>query len=92
MPPAAGKLETDMRVKFLADYDYTPSAERRTTFAYFAGQEDTVKRECGEAAIAAGVAQELPAPPKKPLSPAQIKALDGDNDGGAGGSLPKAER
>ena len=81
-----------MRVKFLANYDYTPSAERRTTFAYFAGQEETVKRECGEAAIAAGAAEEIAAPSKKPLSPAQIKALDGDNNGGAGGSLPKADR
>lgn len=84
-----------MRVKFKRDFDYTPSAERRTTYAYFAGQEETVKRECGLAAIKVGVAEEISAPPtqpdKKPLTPAQHKALDHDGDEKAGGSLPKAK-
>ncbi|WP_292085324.1 MULTISPECIES: hypothetical protein [unclassified Brevundimonas] len=30
-------------------------------------------------------------PEKKPLTAAQIKSLDGDRDGNAGGSLPKAK-
>ncbi|KAK0350347.1 hypothetical protein LTR94_029390, partial [Friedmanniomyces endolithicus] len=43
-----------MRIKFTRDYDYTPSGERRVTIAFKAGMTETVKRECGEAAIAAG--------------------------------------
>lgn len=48
-----------MRVRFLRDYDYTPSAERRVTIAYRAGSEHTVKREAGEAAVSAGAAREV---------------------------------
>lgn len=48
-----------MRVRFTHDYDYTPSGERRVTIAYKAGQELTVKREAGEAAVAAGKAVEI---------------------------------
>lgn len=48
-----------MRVRFLSDYDYTPSEERRVTYAFTAGSEVTVKREAGDAAIAAGAAEEI---------------------------------
>lgn len=57
-----------MRVKFTQDYDYKPNS--RTTIGYLAGMEETVKRECGEAAIAAGAAQELPDAGRKPASKA----------------------
>lgn len=51
-----------MRVRFTEPYDYTPSANRRVTYAYAAGAEETVKRECGEAAVKAGKAVEIEAP------------------------------
>lgn len=73
-----------MRIKFLADYDYTPSQERRVTIAYKAGQELTVKREAGEAAIAAGSAEEV-----EPFNGAEPAKFDHDNDGAPGGSKPK---
>lgn len=49
-----------MRVKFLKDYDYTPSGERRTTTAYKAGMVETVKVEAGEEAIRLGYAELSP--------------------------------
>lgn len=52
----------DMRVFFLADYDYSPAADPRVTIAYRAGMELTVKRECGLAAVAAGKARQVKAP------------------------------
>lgn len=54
-----------MRVRFTKSYDYTPSAERRVTYAYQpdgganGDGEFTVKRECGEAAVKAGAAEEV---------------------------------
>ena len=51
-----------MRVRFTRDYDYTPSGERRVTIAYKCGMDLTVKREAGEAAIAASCAEQLEAP------------------------------
>nr|WP_313041044.1 hypothetical protein [Brevundimonas diminuta] len=48
-----------MRIKFIKDYDYTPSGERRVTIAFKAGMTETVKREAGEAAIAAGAGVEV---------------------------------
>lgn len=48
-----------MRVRFLRDYDYTPSLNWRVTLAYPAGFFGSVKRECGEAAIACGAAIEV---------------------------------
>lgn len=50
------------RVRFLRDFPYRPSMERRTTIRYRAGYEGTVKRECAKAAIAAGAAEEVPNP------------------------------
>lgn len=47
-----------MRVKFTGDFDYKPTSQ--STIGYLSGMEETVKRECGEAAIAAGKAEELP--------------------------------
>ena len=46
-----------MRVRFTHDFDYKPTD--RSTIAYLAGMEETVKRECGEQAIAAGKAVEV---------------------------------
>lgn len=67
-----------MRVRFSHDFDYTPSGEPRVTIAYLAGMEETVKREAGEAAVAAGKAVEIAHP------------LDHDGDGRKGGSKAKA--
>lgn len=44
-----------MRVRFTHDFDYKPT--RQSTIAYKAGMALTVKRECGEQAIAAGKAE-----------------------------------
>jgi len=54
-----------MRVMFTEDFDYTPSGEPAVQIAYKAGMELTVKREAGDAAVAAGRAKELPAPPRE---------------------------
>jgi hypothetical protein len=48
-----------MKVKFTAPFDYTPSLRPQVTYAYRAGWEGTVKRECGAAAVAAGKAVEI---------------------------------
>lgn len=46
-----------MKVRFVSDFDYTPSLKPQVTYAYKASETpQTVKRECGEAAIAAGAA------------------------------------
>ncbi|WP_019279699.1 hypothetical protein [Rhizobium grahamii] len=46
-----------MRVRFSHDFDYKPTLQ--ATIGYKAGMELTVKRECGEQAIAAGKAKEV---------------------------------
>ncbi|MVA21105.1 hypothetical protein GOZ94_19355 [Agrobacterium vitis] len=51
-----------MRVRFLGDYDF--KLIRATTIAYRAGMEVTVLKRCGERAVAAGKAVELPKPPR----------------------------
>lgn len=51
-----------MRVRFNENFDYTPASDPRILIEYKAGHELTVKREAGLAAIAAGRAEELPAP------------------------------
>lgn len=76
-----------MRVKFSKDFDYTPSQERRVLIAYKAGMELTVKREAGEAAVAAGRAEEV-----EPFNGADPAKFDHDGRDGPGGSLPKAKR
>lgn len=92
-----------MRVRFLKDRNWTPPEERRITVAYKAEMELTVKRAWGSQMVADGDAEAIAAPgrdgepgsslpARRPLSPAQIEALDGDRDGAAGGSLPKAKR
>lgn len=75
-----------MRVSFNRDFDYTPSAERRVTIAFKAGTTETVKREAGEAAIAADAAVEV-----KHFNNAPLDKVDHDGDGRAGGSRPKAK-
>ncbi|MVA73598.1 hypothetical protein GOZ81_21375 [Agrobacterium vitis] len=52
-----------MRVRFLEDFDFKPI--RATTIAYQAGMEVTVLKRCGERAVAAGKAVELPKPPRQ---------------------------
>ncbi|MUO77913.1 hypothetical protein GOZ78_03240 [Agrobacterium vitis] len=52
-----------MRVRFLEDFDFKPT--RATTIAYQAGMEVTVLKRCGEQAVAAGKAVELPKPPRE---------------------------
>jgi hypothetical protein len=49
-------------VRFTRDYDYHPT--RHVWIAYKAGQSYSVKRECADAAIAAGAAVEEDAPSK----------------------------
>ncbi|MGE0828945.1 MAG: hypothetical protein AB7O04_06295 [Hyphomonadaceae bacterium] len=51
-----------MWVRFLSDYLYTPSKRRQVTIEYKTGARCSVKRECGQAAIAAGAAMEIPTP------------------------------
>lgn len=75
-----------MRIKFIKDYDYTPTGERRVTIAFKAGMTETVKREAGEAAIAAEAGVEV-----KPFNGAPLNKVDHDGDGRPGGSLPKAK-
>lgn len=85
-----------MRVRFLKNRNWTAPEDRRQTTAYKAGMELTVKRAWGEQMVKDGDAVEIDVPPrpveKKPLTAAQIKALDGDRNGAAGGTLPKAGR
>lgn len=51
-----------MRVRFKRDFDWhPPERNRQVTLAYKAGQEVTVRRECGEAAVKAGAAEEVEA-------------------------------
>ncbi len=69
-----------MRVKFNRDFDYVPSGEPRVTLAYTTDGgpngdgEYTVKRECGEEAVAAGAAEEVPAPPQEPAPKADARS------------------
>lgn len=58
------------RVRFSEDYRYRPSQRSQICIKYRAEREYTVKRECADAAIAAGVAEELPAPSRPSLEPA----------------------
>lgn len=41
-----------MKVRFVKDFDFKPTP--RVTVAYLAGMERTVKRSCGERAVALG--------------------------------------
>lgn len=51
-----------MRVRFTRDFDWrVPERKGRVTLAYKAGQEVTVRRVCGEAAVKAGAAEEVEA-------------------------------
>lgn len=59
-----------MRVQFTGDFDYKPT--RSSTIAYKAGMVETVKRACGVAAIDAGKAIEVAAPPRNSPSPEKV--------------------
>lgn len=54
-----------MRVRVLADFDWTPPDQPQVTLALLAGEEKTVRRLHGEAAVAAGKAEEIGAPARK---------------------------
>lgn len=82
------------RVEFLRAYNYTPSGERRVTVHYKAGHTYTVKRECADAAIAAGAGVEVETPRKeRPVEErfngADAQRFDHDGNGEPGGSKPK---
>ena len=55
----------DMRVRFSQDFDWTPPEQPLVTLAALAGEEKTVRRAMGEAAIAAGKAVAIDAPKRK---------------------------
>lgn len=57
-----------MRVRFIGDFDYKPT--RGVTIGYKAGMEQTVKRDCGEQAIAAKKAIEVDPKPRGEASDA----------------------
>ena len=59
-------MKDDMRVLFSQDFDWTPPEQPLVTIAALAGEEKTVRRAMGEAAVAAGKGQEVPAPKRKP--------------------------
>lgn len=52
------------RVRFISDYDYMPTLT--STVAYKAGMELTVKRDCADGAVLAGVAVEVGANRRAP--------------------------
>lgn len=52
------------RVQFGDDYRYRPSALRQICIKYRGGRAYTVKRECADAAVAAGAAVEIQPPAK----------------------------
>lgn len=54
-----------MWVRFVADYIFTPEENRRTAIKYKAGYRGSVRKQCGEKAIAAGRAV-LSQPPRRP--------------------------
>ena len=76
-----------MKVRFLRPFDYVPSGAPRVTVTYPAGLEMTVKRECGEAAVACGAAEEV-----AEFNGADPGAFDHDGDGNPGGSKPRRKR
>lgn len=52
-----------MRIRFLADFDWSPPEfGGRVTMAYRKGSEETVTRDCGAAAVAAGRAEAIEPP------------------------------
>lgn len=56
-----------MKVRFLAPFRYLPSHFKgRVMLAYRPGYVGTVKRECGEQAVAEGKAVSLEPPPSAP--------------------------
>lgn len=63
-----------MRVRFLRDFDWPPTGPWHT--AYKADpQPITVKRECGEAAVEAGAAEEVDGPNRRE-APDGVEASD----------------
>lgn len=50
------------RVRFSEDYRYRPSQQPQICIKYRAGEEYTVKRECADAAVAAGAGEEIQPP------------------------------
>lgn len=65
-------------VKFTENYDYRPSMQPMVMVAYKAGMTRTVTRECAEAAVAAGKAQQVSKPNRKDRSESKS---EGKGDG-----------
>jgi hypothetical protein len=76
-----------MRVRFTSSFDWTPPEDRRITLAFKAGAELTVRRECGQDAVAKGAAVDL-----DPFNGADPAAFDHDQDGEPGGSKPRRKK
>lgn len=64
-----------MRVRFTEDFDYRPTPG--CTIAYKVGMVETVKRDCGEAAVALGKAVEVAASKRVKTTTKEVEA-DGD--------------
>lgn len=82
-----------MRVKFTDVFDYTPSGERRIVIRHRPDGGDekdgiyTVKRECGDAAIAAGKGHEV-----QTFNGADPAKFDHDGNGNPGGSRRRRQK
>lgn len=61
------------RVEFSDDYRYRPSAVRQICIKYRAGRAYTVKRECADAAVAAGAGVEIK-PPNRAMNKGPVDA------------------
>jgi hypothetical protein len=71
-----------MRVKFSKTFNYRPTGERRVSIRYLEGSEHTVKREAGEAAVAAGYAKEVKVKGKSEPHPDDEPEVAQVHDGG----------
>lgn len=50
-------------LRFIADFDYTPTNRPQVTYGYLAGRADRVTRECARQAVdVRGVARVIPTP------------------------------
>lgn len=80
-----------MKVRFTENYDYTPTEEPRITVAFRADGGPlgdgtyTVRKECGQKAVAAGKAEDLT------FNGADPAKFDHDQDGAAGGAARPAD-
>ncbi len=71
-----------MRIRMLRTRDWTPPDDRRVTFRYRRGAEYTVRRSWGSALVAAGDAEEIPAPARLSDEPGSRDQTAGPNTRG----------